>query len=250
VQAIKRNQELVLKVLSQAKFGDRVMVLYGDPGGRQNDDDLETRLVRHLQFLKSDSPFLEYHFALVHLLGQACLGKIQATEVRVQNMYQPEHMTTVAMAPESSLQQRTAFADLLYHVCLDADTVAKHLHSTLRGSGVLFFYHSELERLAVCPIPLSLDEQKYLLVGVLPCLVGILKLLDTSRINTDTRNAAGKHALELAGKLNGQLSENQVNIFHDYIDYICPSIVGELDLGLMAYDEEGLHTWAPEETAG
>ena len=131
------------------------MVLYGDAGGRQTDDDLETRLARHVEFLKSDSPFLEYHFALVRLRGQACLGKIKSAEVRVQNLFQPEHMTTVAIAPESSLQQRTAFADLLYHVCLDGGTVAKHLHSTIRGSGALSFYHSELERLAVCPSGVS-----------------------------------------------------------------------------------------------
>lgn len=46
------------------------------------------------------------------------------------------------------------------------------------------------------------------MVGVLPCLVGIHKLVDTGCFDTDSRNTAGKHALELAGKLNGQLSEN------------------------------------------
>ena len=88
------------------------------------------------------------------------------------------------------------------------------------------------------------------MVGVLPCLVGILKLVDTGCFDTDTCNTAGKHALELAGKLNGQLSANQVHALRDFLDYICPSIVGELDLVLMPYEEPELHTWAPEETEG
>lgn len=215
-------------------------MLYCEPGAGQIDD-LSMRLTRHVQFLQSDSSFLSYHFVLMRLLGQACVGKSQGPELRVQSMFPTEHMVTVAISSEGSLLQRTAFSELLYHTILDAETYARRLDSTLRGSGALSFYQSELERLSVCR-SLSPEQQKYLLEGVLPCLVGILKILDSSRIDNDTRNAAGKHVLELAEKLSGQLSEAQVNAFHDHVDAISvvgSSIMGELDCLLLPRDEPG-----------
>ena len=79
---IQRNQEMILHVLHQPRFFDRVMVLYSSPSEA---DETKSRVASHLDFLHSPSTrFLEYHYELIRLLSKLCAGRQGITEIRVQ----------------------------------------------------------------------------------------------------------------------------------------------------------------------
>lgn len=128
---IRRNQELILSVLLQPKFEDRVMVIYEEPQqpGNREPQQHAMRALRHMQFLRSEEPktqqFVAYHYALMRLLSQLCAGKSGNTEVRIQNIILPEHICGVVMSPGSTVKERMIFSELLFHLFLEAETQAK-----------------------------------------------------------------------------------------------------------------------------
>lgn len=78
---IRRNQELILHIMGQPKFQDRVMVLYSPPS---ESDETMSRVAMHLKFLSSKDRFLEYHYELMRLLSKLCAGRAGISEIRLQ----------------------------------------------------------------------------------------------------------------------------------------------------------------------
>ena len=217
---IQRNQLLILQVLTQPKFEDRVMI------GVDQSDDLAGRVAKHKEFLRS-SPFRNYHLTLIHLLAQCAAGKNAQVEIRLLKFFSPDHILTIAMEPEADLQQRHIFSALLYHVCMDADMHAKSLEATLRGSDTLNFYQLELEKLSLMQT-LTQQQREYLLEAVFPVLSGTVKILGGIE-GAEVRQSAGQQAVVLAQNLDGHLNEAEIHAFHDHVHSLCPSVVGEID---------------------
>jgi len=219
-------------------------VLYAPPG---ESDETKSRVASHQTFLASKSPYLEYHYELMRLLGALCAGKTGITEIRVQAMYSPEHISLIIQNESACLTQRKVFSELFWHVFLDAQARALQLQSVLRSSNLISFYAHEMETLAKREC-LSNNEQAYLLTVILPCIGDILKNVDEqSSSHGELRSAVAQYAEDLAAKLDGCLSESELEHFAERVDAICPASKGKLATMIFPLEEPSERRMEPDD---